>query len=261
MTGLHAALAALLDKAIAEAADRGARSERADVRCLDCGLRYAERQQYGCGEEGRGHSYDEDDLAEADKRGRQVDLDCVSVSVAALRALLDEHPADLPVATDSTMTALVERSSFGTPEAVALRASVSDEVAARVVARAKELEADAPAPEPSDRARLSEHLFLSDLRRHPTGEVRLHVGDRLVSGTVAGQVVRDIDDRLAVAAQEVAADELKKISAELFRDHDMPPRKDTRSYRYRDGWWDGVHHAAKVVEQRARRVRDGGEHG
>lgn len=70
----------------------------------------------------------------------------------------DNAPADLPVATDSTTAALIERSSFGTPEATALRASVSDEVAARVVARVKELEADAPAPapEPSDRAGLSE---------------------------------------------------------------------------------------------------------
>lgn len=88
MTGLHAALTALVGKEMAEAADRGARSERADVRCPGCGLRYDERQQYGCGEPGHGHSYDEDELAEAAERGRQVDLDCVSVLVAELRALL-----------------------------------------------------------------------------------------------------------------------------------------------------------------------------
>lgn len=35
---------------------------------------------------------------------------------------------------------LIERSSLGTPEAKALRATVSDEHAARIVARAKELE-------------------------------------------------------------------------------------------------------------------------
>lgn len=37
---------------------------------------------------------------------------------------------------------LVDRSSFGTPEAKALRESVSDEEVARVIARAKELDAE-----------------------------------------------------------------------------------------------------------------------
>ena len=37
---------------------------------------------------------------------------------------------------------LIERSSLGTPDAKALRASVSDETARRIVERAKELAAD-----------------------------------------------------------------------------------------------------------------------
>ncbi|UUW88448.1 hypothetical protein [Pimelobacter simplex] len=297
--GLYTALAALLDKAMAEDADRGARSERADVRCLDCGLRYDERQDYGCGEEGRGHSYDDGELAEAAERGRQLDLDCVSVSVAKVRALLDEYPADLPVATDSTTAdvvhlapgkgsgvlgccgrtpfevprgdrittiaeestctaALIERSSFGTPEAVALRASVSDEVAARVVARARELEADVPAPEPSDRAGLSEHLFLSDLRRHPIGEVRLHVGGRLVSGTVAGQVVRDIDDRLAVAEQEraqaVIVSAVRTEQRDRLRDELLPAERaraeaaEQERNEARERYADAVQHGLVVGE-------------
>lgn len=48
---------------------------------------------------------------------------------------------------------LVDRSSFGTPEAKVARASVSDEQAARVVARAKELDAKkhtTPHPTPGD---------------------------------------------------------------------------------------------------------------
>lgn len=45
---------------------------------------------------------------------------------------------------------------------------------------------------------------------------------------------------------------LADVAADLYRNHDMPPRKDSRSYSYRNGWWDGVHHAAKVVERAAR---------
>lgn len=44
---------------------------------------------------------------------------------------------------------------------------------------------------------------------------------------------------------------LAAVAADLYRNHDMPPRKDSRSYSYRNGWWDGVHHAAKVVERAA----------
>lgn len=40
---------------------------------------------------------------------------------------------------------LIERSSFGTPDAVAARATVTDEEAARVVAQANELAKEAPA--------------------------------------------------------------------------------------------------------------------
>lgn len=50
-----------------EAAEAAARGELADVRCLDCNLRYDERQDYGCGEPGYGHKYDDDELAEAAK--------------------------------------------------------------------------------------------------------------------------------------------------------------------------------------------------
>jgi len=117
--------------------------------------------------------------------------------MSALRALLDEHPADLPVATDSTTAALVERSSFGTPEATALRASVSDEVAARVVARVKELEADAP--EPSDRAGLSE-TELRDVRA--AFERDRWAGEFNSLPTAIDRVLSRRADRLAVAEQE-----------------------------------------------------------
>ncbi|WP_136054338.1 hypothetical protein [Microbacterium sp. K24] len=48
-----------------EAAEDSARIRVTNVRCMGCDLRYEERQQYGCGESGRGHSYSDYELAEA----------------------------------------------------------------------------------------------------------------------------------------------------------------------------------------------------
>ncbi|WP_182377875.1 hypothetical protein [Nocardioides sp. WS12] len=45
-------------------------------------------------------------------------------------------------ADDTDAAALIERSSLGTPEAKALRETVSDEHAARIVARSKEFARD-----------------------------------------------------------------------------------------------------------------------
>ncbi|WP_216849468.1 hypothetical protein [Pimelobacter simplex] len=159
MTGLHAALAALLD----------APFDTLEVETV------------------------------SDSGGEYVIEQADVIRVDELRRLLAEYPADLPVATDSTTAALIERSSAGTPEAVALRASVSDEVAARVVARAQELEADAPAPAPgpSDRAGLSEGeksalvRYLDQYDSHDdVNEVELYA-----------VVERILADRLAVAEQ------------------------------------------------------------
>jgi hypothetical protein len=44
--------------------------------------------------------------------------------------------------TRKRMERLIERSSLGTPEAKALRATVSDEQVAKVMARVRELEAE-----------------------------------------------------------------------------------------------------------------------
>ncbi|KAB2806978.1 hypothetical protein F9L07_28510 [Pimelobacter simplex] len=253
MEDLRAGLLALIDKGLAESvemAERGALAAQANVRCPDCGLRYEERQEYGCQEEARAHSYDERELAEAAERGRHLDPQDVTVPLIALGALLEEHPVDVsvesesvtmappltpdptecghrfpdgtlctlsdeahempgmkhhapvPEPSDSTAAALIERSSFGTPEAVALRASVSDEVAARVVARAKELEADAPAPapEPSDRAGLSEKwLSASDAARKAEHHFP---ADCLAE---AALVVASLEGHLHAAEQEAAA--------------------------------------------------------
>ena len=54
--------AAILDQ---EHAEDAARSRVADVRCLDCDLRHEERDEYSCGQPGRGHYYAPDSLAHA----------------------------------------------------------------------------------------------------------------------------------------------------------------------------------------------------
>lgn len=92
---LRARLTALLEKELADDAAADARSEVADVRCLSCNLRYEERQEYGCHESGRGHSYDDAELEEAAERGRQ-EREYVTFAVADVRALLvptDPTPA------------------------------------------------------------------------------------------------------------------------------------------------------------------------
>lgn len=60
-------------------------------------------------------------------------------------------------------------------------------------------------------------------------------------------------EALIVERERAAAERaLREVAADLYRNHDMPPKKDARSYSYRNGWWDGVHHAAKVAERAAR---------
>lgn len=83
-----ARIEALRDAEIADQIERRVRAARGDVRCLDCNLRYAERQEYGCHESGRGHSYDEGDLVAAEQIARSVEH--VTLSVADLNAALAE---------------------------------------------------------------------------------------------------------------------------------------------------------------------------
>lgn len=66
----------------------------ADTRCDDCGLRYEERDQYGCQESGRGHTYDQEELD-----GRAEPLDATTFygnelrrKAASLRATTPEGP-------------------------------------------------------------------------------------------------------------------------------------------------------------------------
>ena len=74
-------------------------------------------------------------LSDADLRDRTVDR-ARGYFEAAVRALLDQPTEEPP---RRTVAELIEAGSFGTPEAKALRESVSCEDAARVVARAKTL--------------------------------------------------------------------------------------------------------------------------
>lgn len=95
-----AAVEALAVEALAQAADRYEQAERADVRCPCCGLRFGEREDYSCEPTGTPHSYDQEELDEAGRSGREVDPAYVSVSVGDLRAAVSEP--SLNVTEDAT---------------------------------------------------------------------------------------------------------------------------------------------------------------
>lgn len=85
----HDRVTALLDAGIADVIERRVRAARGDVRCLDCNLRYDERQEYGCDYTlSRIHSYSEGDLAAAEQAERSGSVEYVTLSVADLRAAL-----------------------------------------------------------------------------------------------------------------------------------------------------------------------------
>ena len=84
---------ALVEAEIADAIESNVRSETASVRCLDCDLRYEERQEYGCGESGRGHHYDAEDIADAEASARSDAIEYVTVPIADLRAALGDDAA------------------------------------------------------------------------------------------------------------------------------------------------------------------------
>lgn len=89
--GLVAALErvhALLDAEVAASVESNVRSEVAGVRCLDCNLRYEEREEYGCHEPGRGHTYDDQEIAEAEQEARQDPVEYVTLKVSDLREAL-----------------------------------------------------------------------------------------------------------------------------------------------------------------------------
>ena len=85
----QAPIRALLTSEIADEIESRVRAARGDVRCFVCNLRYEERQEYGCQESGRGHSYDDSDLAAAEEIERAGTVEHITLSVADLRAALD----------------------------------------------------------------------------------------------------------------------------------------------------------------------------
>ena len=94
--------------------------------------------------------------------------------------------------------------------------------------------------------------------QHPDMETYARIHNEGWDAAMLAQVAPDpttADDWLAAHDAEVAARALRDISAVLYRDHDMPPNKDSHGYDYRMGWWDGVHHAAKFAKDRARADR------
>lgn len=92
------AVAALLAREIADDLQGAISSARADVRCLDCGIRYAERQDYGCGEDGRGHDrgFLDSMLADAEAEARQEPREYVTLSIADLREAIATDAARSP---------------------------------------------------------------------------------------------------------------------------------------------------------------------
>ncbi|HEU5032708.1 MAG TPA: hypothetical protein VFV01_47850 [Spirillospora sp.] len=79
---------ALVEAEVADTIDSRVRHARGDVRCLSCGLRYDERQQYGCQTSGRAHTYDDGDLADAEAAERAEPVEYVTLPMTALRAAL-----------------------------------------------------------------------------------------------------------------------------------------------------------------------------
>jgi hypothetical protein len=79
----------LVDAEIADDVASNVRHARANVRCLDCNLRYEERENYSCGEPSFGHDgYTDEMLADAEAEGRAQPVEYVTISVADLRAAL-----------------------------------------------------------------------------------------------------------------------------------------------------------------------------
>lgn len=85
-----APIRALVDAEITDNVVSNVRLALANARCLDCGIRYGERDEYPCGEPGRGHSdgFTADMLAEAEAEGRAEPVEYVTLAVADLLALL-----------------------------------------------------------------------------------------------------------------------------------------------------------------------------
>lgn len=82
---------ALIEAEVADEIESRVRAARGDVRCLDCNMRYEERQEYGCHVPGHGHDFDEGDFAGAEEIERSRPVEYVTLSVADLRAALDEQ--------------------------------------------------------------------------------------------------------------------------------------------------------------------------
>lgn len=78
-------LDSLADDLDKDAAEEAARCRVADVRCLDCNLRYEERQEYGCQESGRRHYYDDQDMLEAAKVTIEPTYDAEGIRSRAAR--------------------------------------------------------------------------------------------------------------------------------------------------------------------------------
>lgn len=158
--------------------------------------------------------------------------------VRELRALLAE-----PAAED--IRAKVERSSLGTPEAQALRATVSDEHAARIVARAKELDASDPAPA-ADGGEVEVDSLVRLLARHVLSHLTPEhcTADCMARAILASPLLADL--RRTERAE--GAREALLSAAEEWQHH---LRRDASLYDY-GRWLDA---AANMLRARAEATR------
>lgn len=81
-------LSAMLEAELAAEIESRVRDARGDVRCLDCNVRYGERQEYSCIDLGQVHTYSKGDLVGAEEIERSRSVEYVTLPVADLRAAL-----------------------------------------------------------------------------------------------------------------------------------------------------------------------------
>lgn len=94
LRGRIARVTAMVDAEVVDAIEHRVRAAVGDVRCIDCNLRHEERQEYGCHESGRGHTYDTGDLKATEEIERSTPVEYVTLPVADLRAALTGEETD-----------------------------------------------------------------------------------------------------------------------------------------------------------------------
>lgn len=168
-----------------------------------------------------------------------------NICTAETTCQADGHVEGCPAG--ATVEARVEASSLGTPEAKALRATVSDEHAARIVARARELE-DVEALAEREREALlrTVHMATCYSAMKHTWEsdeyvICVRTARAIISTGQWGSAQRDAQhDAQVAAAAEAAAGERIAQAIEADRNRILYGERG-------DGWDRGIMHAAAIA--------------